>query len=72
MWFSVAALNFVVCRRRRRRMYITAGEESEANVTSGIAETIKRVVEEGERDIISFRCVCSPSSTSINDDGWRR
>ena len=72
MWFSVAALNFVVCRRRKRRMYITAGEENEANVTYGIAETIKRVVEEGERDIISFHGVCSPSSTSINDDGWRR
>ena len=53
-------------------MYIAAGEESEANVTCGIAETIKRVLEEGERDIISFHGVCSPSSTSINDDGWRR
>ena len=35
-------------RRRRRRISITAGEESEANVTCGAAVTKRCVLEEGE------------------------
>ena len=35
-------------RRRRRRISITAGEESEANVTCGFTARLHNVLEEGE------------------------
>ena len=35
-------------RRRRRRISITAGEESEANVTCGFTAREQNVLEEGE------------------------
>ena len=35
-------------RRRRRRISITAGEESEANVTCGSNASLYNVLEEGE------------------------
>ena len=45
---SVAALDLLPERRRRRRISITAGEESEANVTCGSNASLYDVLEEGE------------------------
>ena len=52
-------------RRRRRRISITAGEESEANVTCGFTARKKTSSKRANISKLCIYTICSPSSRTI-------